>query len=183
MRIRLADVSDSDGIARVRIDTWRTAYVGIVPDAHLAEMSYERGAARWRQGVAEQGPSNFTLVAVDLAEQIIGFASGGPEREGDPVYRGEVYAIYVLADQQRRSTGRDLMAASAQRLLASGFETMLVWVLAQNPARGFYEALGGRPVREKVTTIGGAALVEVAYVWDNIGPLAERGPALDGADD
>jgi hypothetical protein len=37
-------------------------------------------------------------------------------------------------------------------------------------------------VREKVTTIGGAALVEVAYAWDDIGPLAEREPAADGPD-
>lgn len=182
MRIRSADVSDSDGITKVRIDTWRTAYAGIVPDAHLAGMSYELGAARWRQSVAERDPREFTLVAVDPAEQIIGFASGGPEREGDPVYCGEVYAIYVLADQQRRGTGRGLMADAARRLLASGFKTMLVWVLAQNRSRGFYETLGGWPIREKIISIGGTALVEVAYAWDDIGPLAEREPAADGTD-
>jgi hypothetical protein len=89
MRIRVADVFDSEGITKVRIDTWRTAYAGIVPDAHLVEMSYELGAARWRQGLAERGPREFTLVAVDSEGQIIGFASGGQERDGDPVYRGE----------------------------------------------------------------------------------------------
>jgi hypothetical protein len=43
--------------------------------------------------------------------------------------------------------------------------SMLVWVLRDNPSRGFYEALGGEYVREQAITIGGANLIELAYGW------------------
>ncbi len=35
---------------------------------------------------------------------------------------------------------------------------------AENPSRAFYKAMGGQEVREKEITIGGATLVEVAYL-------------------
>jgi hypothetical protein len=43
--------------------------------------------------------------------------------------------------------------------------SMLVWVLAENYARGFYERLGGALVGEQEITLGGVALREVAYGW------------------
>jgi hypothetical protein len=48
-----------------------------------------------------------------------------------------------------------------------------VWVLADNPSRGFYEKLGGKFVYEKAVRIGGIALREVAYGWEDIQPLLE----------
>jgi hypothetical protein len=55
---------------------------------------------------------------------------------------------------------------------------MLVWALAKNPWRPFYESLGGvlLPDKKKVTTIGGAILDEVAYGWKGIGELITRLP-------
>ncbi|MBI5652555.1 MAG: GNAT family N-acetyltransferase, partial [Chloroflexi bacterium] len=38
-------------------------------------------------------------------------------------------------------------------------------------ARDFYAALAGKPVREKMVTIGGKALREIGYGWDDITPL------------
>jgi len=46
---------------------------------------------------------------------------------------------------------------------------MLVWVMAANQYKIFYEALGGRPFAEKEVNIGGANLVEVAYGWRDLG--------------
>ncbi len=48
---------------------------------------------------------------------------------------------------------------------------MLVWVLEQNPARGFYEHLGGVDLRAKPIQIGGKDLVEVAYGWRDLRTL------------
>jgi hypothetical protein len=42
---------------------------------------------------------------------------------------------------------------------------MLVWVLADNPSRRFYEALGGAPVRTQHIEFGGTLLEEIAYGW------------------
>ena len=53
---------------------------------------------------------------------------------------------------------------------------VLIWVLAANaPARAFYEALGGRYLREQQIEIGGVALPEVAYGWPDAAALARPG--------
>jgi hypothetical protein len=48
---------------------------------------------------------------------------------------------------------------------------MLVWVLADNPSRQFYRALGGQLVSQQKITIEGLDLLEVAYGWPDISYL------------
>jgi len=55
---------------------------------------------------------------------------------------------------------------------------MLVWVLAENPNRRFYESLGGRFLRSTTITLGGADLEEWAYGWDDLRGLAGMGENL-----
>ena len=65
------------------------------------------------------------------------------------------------------------MATIAQRLAQHGLTSMLVWVLADNPACYFYEALGGTYLREKMIVIGGKELREIAYGWQDTKRLTE----------
>jgi GNAT superfamily N-acetyltransferase len=118
------------------------------------------------------------LSADHRSGELIGFAAAGPERSGHPVYRREVYAIYVLPSHQRRGVGRALMQAVAARLAAERSAAMLLWVLEANaPARRFYATLGGTVVGEQPIEIGGAILKEVAYGWLDVGALlAGAGP-------
>src|SRR5256885_7375576 len=80
---------------------------------------------------------------------IVGFADGGPSRDRIGGLDGELYAIYLLERSQRRGVGRQLVGAVAARLLEAGLTAMSVWVLAGNPACGFYDALGGRQIGAK----------------------------------
>jgi GNAT superfamily N-acetyltransferase len=180
MRIRVADVDDAAAIARVHVDAWRTTYVGIVPDGYLAGLSYDEREKDWRESLADRAGREFTLVAENDQRAIVGFATGGPEREGNADYRAELRAIYLLADSRRIGIGRRLVAGVAKRLVETGFDSMLVWVLADNPSRGFYEALGGKFVTEKLVEIGGARLAEVAYGWREIRQLAKGTSAFPG---
>ena len=167
MIIREAQPADARGIARVHVESWRTSYAGLVPADFLAALSIEQREARWQAILADPDAQQFNFVAEDPHGHIAGFASGGPERDDDLVYRGELYAIYLLASQQRQGVGRQLIQATAARLLKLGFSSMLVWVLADNrPARSFYEAMGGQLLdKKKELTIAGARLAEVAYGW------------------
>lgn len=176
MNIRKATGEDAAGIARVHVDAWRTTYRGIVPDTYLQSLSYETRTENWTRYIQEtsQGRSSI-FVAEDDTERIAGFAAGGVNRDDDPEYRGELYAIYILQDYQRHGIGRELTRSIVSALLATDINTMLLWVLAQNmPARSFYEALGGRPVRQKPHAIGGVSFEEVAYGWLDIHPLLAR---------
>jgi len=173
--IREATLDDVPGIARVHVDTWRTAYPGIVPAEHLAGLSYERSEARWREFAFREGSPSLVFVAED-AGQIVASASGGPERDGIVGYDGELYGLYVLAAYLRQGIGRVLTLTVARRLVADGFQAMVIWVLKDNlKARVFYEALGGVPISEKTITIGGAELIDVAYGWPDIRSLTPGG--------
>ena len=119
-----------------------------------------------------------------VGEKIITIGPGGGLREGNLLYRGELFAIYVLKGHQRRGVGRRLFSAMARhfigrrimirymttsenpkdgqshargrRLLYPGWIEMLLWVLEDNhPARQFYELMGGEYVEQKTITITG----------------------------
>ena len=181
IRIREAVPADAGPMTRVHIDTWRTAYAGIVPAEHLAGLSYSDREAVWVQILTRHQPAECNFVAETGSGEIVGFAGGGPEREGDRTYRGELYAVYLLREHQRRGVGRRLACAVARGLLSAGFDSMLLWVLEDNrAARRFYESLGGEQVGRKTIAVGGAGLVEVSYGWKDITGLAggHVGPPL-----
>lgn len=169
MRIRAATADDAAQLARVHVDTWRAAYRGLLPDRLLAALSYEAREQRWRAGLAQAEPQLFTLIAEDDAGMVVGFTSGGPERDGTPGYDGEIYAVYVLPDHQRRGLGRQLLAAAALSLADRGFRAAMLWVLEDNSqARAFYEALGGQVAGRKSAVIGETPATEVAYGWPDV---------------
>jgi ribosomal protein S18 acetylase RimI-like enzyme len=175
MNIRPATVDDAIGIAKVHVDSWRTTYKGIFPDDFLANLTYESRETWWQRGLTEYSRTLFVFVAVDEGGQIVGFASGGAEPEGDKGYAGILYAIYLFASHQGQGIGRELVLAIARRLKQEGLNSMLLWVAADNnPARKFYERLGGQQVHEKTDTIGGTALLEIGYGWQDIDKLIEQ---------
>ncbi len=171
--IRKAVAADGRAIARVHVESTLSTYRGIMPDDYLDSIDVKERENRWRDILADSDDARFTYVCEERG-QIVGFAAGGPERIGDSAHDGELYAIYLLENHQRKGIGRRLTAAIAQRLLEAGMQSMLIWVLADNaPARRFYEALDGENVREQEITIGGANLIEVAYGWKDIRELAK----------
>jgi len=168
VRIREAIPDDIPGIARVHVDTWRTAYGSIISAEYLVGLTYERSEVRWREHAFKENSGCLVYVAED-AGRIVASASGGPQRDGMPGYDGELYGLYALKAYQRRGIGRELMQTIARRLAADGFKAMILWVLKDNlKARAFYEAMGGVLTGEKGTTIGGADLIEVAYGWADL---------------
>ncbi len=62
------------------------------------------------------------------------------------------------------------------KLKTGGPNEALVWVLSDNPARFFYEAMGARRAAERQERFAGARLEEAAYAWSDLAAwLAERG--------
>jgi GNAT superfamily N-acetyltransferase len=172
MIIREAHSADAPAIGQVQVDSWRTTYAGIVPADYLASLSYEQQGQVWEHHISTLSSAAAMYVAEAVTGEVVGFVHSGPERSGHKIYTGELYAIYLLAAYQRQGLGRQLMRATVNGLLQHGLPSMLVWVLAANSSRAFYEALGGQQVAEQEITIGAARLTEVAYGWRDIRGLA-----------
>lgn len=177
--IRSAVVDDAHAIAHVQVDTWHTTYRGIVSDALLATLSYELREQRWAEILSDEANLRGTFVAVDgeaAAGEVVGFAGGGRDRDDDPVYTGELYAIYLRAAQHRRGIGRALVGAFSRWLYAGGHRAMRVWVLPANPACHFYAALGGIQAGKKQIELGGEPYDEIAFGWPDLGALVASLP-------
>jgi len=164
-RIREATVEDALSIARVQVASWRTTYRTIVPDAFLDAMNAAAGTERWAEAIRA---AQATILVAEDASGIFGFAAGGKLREAMDTYDGELYAIYLLQENQRRGAGRRLVEEIAKELRAAQWSSMLVWVLAQNPAVEFYKRLGAVPVSEKMIDIGGRSLHDLALGWPDL---------------
>ncbi|HUF39892.1 MAG TPA: GNAT family N-acetyltransferase [Anaerolineales bacterium] len=170
LQYRPAEEDDADGIARVHVSGWRTTYVGLIPDETLANLSVERRAEAWTESITRG--ANYIFVVVD-GEEIVGFVAGGPEREEtlrrtDRLpFDGELYALYILEEFQRRGIGTELFRLLAAALVMAGFSRMLVWVLTENELGcRFYEARGGVFETRRVVRIVGVDLEETGYGWE-----------------
>jgi len=166
--LRKAKPEDADAIARIHIETWRTTYAGMLPDDMLVKMSEERQARLWRRMIRE----GETVMVAELRQAgVIGFGSYGPNRSGRDGFTGEVYTLYVHPDYQGVGVGGGMLRSLFRALVREGHDTALIWVLAENPARFFYEAMGGRRIGERSVQMWGAGHHELAYGWDSIHAL------------
>jgi ribosomal protein S18 acetylase RimI-like enzyme len=173
IKIREATPDDAAGVARVHVISSRATYLGLLPEVTLSEMTYRKRTVNWSKTLEDRSGGEFVFVA-ERGGEVVGFASGGPERGGDADFDGELYAVYLLPEHQRRGAGRRLVLAVAERLARLGFRSLMLWVLADNPACRFYEALGGARIRATEIEGDGRALTKVAYGWADIEALIER---------
>jgi GNAT superfamily N-acetyltransferase len=141
--VRAAVDSDEDGIARVHVESWRSAYKGYVPDDVLAGLSVDERSELWRRVIAETGPGRGVLVLEDDGK-VVGFCHYCPDRDdGTGAGTGEITSIYLLADRWRRGGGAQLMDAAVSAMTEGGYATAVLWVLdANDRARAFYGARG-----------------------------------------
>jgi GNAT superfamily N-acetyltransferase len=165
IRIRKAELDDAVGIATAHVASWKETYRGIVPDEFLDTLSIQRRTEQWMNSLSDPSNLYHRAFVAEMDGQIVGFSNYGISQEKGEEFDGELYAIYLLKSAQGRRIGRMLFAEAVKGLLELGTSSMLVWVLEDNPTRGFYEHLGGAYLREKTIEIGGRELVEVAYGW------------------
>ncbi|WP_409254236.1 N-acetyltransferase family protein [Bacillus sp. SCS-153A] len=164
MLVRKATPEDSLGIAKVQVDTWKSTYQGIVPDKYLDSMTLKSRDEKWK-AILNKG----TVYVAEEKGTIVGFSSGGSERTGNyPEFQGELYAIYILKDYQRKGLGKLLLQPVVNDLIQKNILSMIVVVLEDNPSRYFYESLGASLLDTVQAEIGGKQLLERVYGWKDI---------------
>jgi L-amino acid N-acyltransferase YncA len=163
MNIRHAEVKDAVQIAEVQVRSWQASYKGIIDSNYLAEMSIDERNLRWKEWLL-QGPSHIVLVLEDDKKDICGFISGGRIRSDHP-YDSEIYAFYLLKEVQQKGYGTKMIKRLGHQLEKQRKNSMIVWVLKDNPAKKAYISLGGKKIDEELITIGNQKLFEECYAW------------------
>jgi RimJ/RimL family protein N-acetyltransferase len=162
--VRRATPADARDIADVKVETWRAAYVGVVPQALLDAMDIDEHTQQWEQWLSSA--SNAVFVAEQDAA-VVGFVSVGPCDDLHDV--GELYAIYVRPAAWGGGAGPALIEAGVDWLSARWPEAIL-WVARENPrARRFYERHGWVPDGERVDEVLGTEVPELRYRLSGLG--------------
>ena len=174
--VRPAAPADARRIAQVYVASWRATYRGILSKRALDGLSVDLEARAFRSAVLRSGVGEAVFVAGRRGCPPAGFVTVGPERGAGG--RGEVYTLYLLPECQGDGLGRRLMAEAAGQLMADGFTGGVVWVLRDNPARGFYAGLGGVADGQRSFRVGGEEVPAVSYAWADLRVLEERAAGL-----
>ena len=174
LAIRPANVGDAPAIARIRIDGWRTAYRGIVPDAYLDAMDLDASVALWQRILAAV-PNAISVFVADDDGEVVGFAAGNMLEEPRHDLDAELSAVYVRRDHQRAGIGRQLVCAVAQAQRGHGASGLIVWTLSGNKAaRAFFEGLGATLVAEQPYEWDGLELDESGYGFADLDALVRH---------
>jgi ribosomal protein S18 acetylase RimI-like enzyme len=161
-KIRAAAAEDANAIGRIQVETWTTAYAGLLPQATIDAFDVDARQAMWREGLGrESRPGSATFVAL-VDDEIVGFASVGASHSEEGT--GELYAIYVHPARWGLGAGRALMDRAEASMRDSGFPAALLWVLEGNErAERFYRTASWERDGEKVDDFQGATVTEVRY--------------------
>jgi ribosomal protein S18 acetylase RimI-like enzyme len=142
MNLRKAVPDDASAIARVHVDSWRSAYRDLVPDERLARLDYAHGAERFRGSI--MAGSEYIYIAEKDAD-VIGFFALGRCRDSDADHEttGEIYALYLVSEYWRSGIGESMYQEAERILKTHTYIQAVAWVFAGNErARCFYEAMG-----------------------------------------
>lgn len=166
--IRKATIEDALAIATVHVAVWKETYRGIVLDGVLNNLSIQRRTEQWVNSLSDEVHPYHRVFVAEVNGQVVGFLNFGTPQIKDSGFDGELFAIYVLKAAHKMGIGRKLVVEVVKGMCELGYKSMMVWVLRDNPARGFYERLGGEYLCEKPIEIGNVSLMEVAYGWRSL---------------
>jgi ribosomal protein S18 acetylase RimI-like enzyme len=168
VEIRKATLADASAIATVHVAAWKEAYRGIVADEFLDNLSIQRRTEQWTNSLSNEAHPYHHAFVAEVNGQVVGFSNFGVAQIKDTGFDGELFAIYILKAAHKMGVGRMLVQAVVNGIRDMGGKSMMVWVLKDNPASGFYEKLGGEYLYEKPIDIGNETLMESAYGWRSL---------------
>lgn len=159
--VRRASPSDAAALVEVFASSWRLAYAGIIPHAHLECLIRRRGRDWWCKAIRSESH----LMVIECEDRIAGYASCGAARRPG-AYKGEIYELYLAPAFQGIGLGEYLFEACRSELDRRSLDGLIVWALEENEiAQAFYWRRGGRPVARSGDVFGTKKLGKIAYGW------------------
>ena len=164
MNLRVAGAADAETIALLHTTSWRDAYGSVLDPAYLAGPVEEERLAYWKSELNVADAGRHALLAED-EENAAGFIC--VRWPGDPPWGAWVSNLHVARASRGKGAGKQLLKAAAAWVNGLDAQAgMHVWVLEANePARAFYQHLGGEIVGKGFSQIPAAKGAPILRVW------------------
>lgn len=166
---RRANMKDALAVAKVHVESWRKSFAGIVPQEFLDNLSIEKREKAFQEGFDEANYKMF--VAETFGDGVVGFADFGKSRENDSAFEGELYAIYLLSEWQRKGIGENLFRFCQKEMIADKINSMYLEALKVSPYKAFYKKMGGQIVGQRKHFLADVEYETVIYGWNNLGEI------------
>ena len=152
--VRPARPDDAAEIARIQVDTWRTAYQAVLPAAVLDGLAPEAAEPAWAAAIGTPpSPRHHVLVAME-GEWRVGFAALAPadgsgdvqDDDPDPERTVVIAPMLVAPRWGRRGHGSRLLAAAVAHARQDGMARAIAWIPeADEISREFLISAGWAP--------------------------------------
>ncbi len=161
--VRRAEPHDARAISEAHRLSWQQAYAGLIPHKPLTQMLERRGEIWWKK--ATRGSA--TMLVVEVAGVVAGYATLGLSRARGLPHDGEIYELYLRPEYQGIGLGSVLFTEARRLLTSLGCNGIVVWCLEDSDvANRFFRSHGGRDIAEGMEDFGGKSLRKVGFVWN-----------------
>ncbi|MCO6184862.1 GNAT family N-acetyltransferase [Rhizobium sp. L1K21] len=163
IEVRRAEPNDAAKIAEVHRRSWEHTYAGLIPHKPLLRMLERRGQKWWAN--AATGPA--TLLVLDVAGEIAGYATVGLNRARALPHEGEIYELYLLPEYQGVGLGGRLFREAKGLLSSLGCEGLIAWCLEDSQqAVEFFRLKGGVDSVEGMEDFDDVKLKKLGFLWN-----------------
>ena len=129
IQLRDAGPDDAAVIAALHVESWRSAYRGILPDAYLdGEVEPER-RSHWERTLSNLGSKDMIVLA-ERSSELIGFASVYWGKEAG--FDGYLDNLHVRPGLRGAGLGKLFLGHAVERLIANGAESLCLWAFDDN---------------------------------------------------
>ncbi len=139
VKVRTAVVKDAHRMVEINVQTWKTAYAGLLPDEFLQKRKVTEERI---QKLAEQiAQGQYIILAAEVDNSVVGYLCGGMARDKNYPYAYELSAFYVLKEYQHCGVGQMLFDEFKARINSQSFYAYML--KGNNLALRFYQKNGG----------------------------------------
>ena len=159
LHFRIAAFTDWQLIAQLHVESWQSAYQGLLPDEYLQDRLEADRAAHWQVRLGQLLAAGGCAAIVERNHQISGFVCvESPDQDGSVL----VDNLHVKPQLKGRGVGTALLEFAACWAKERDAIGMHLFVLEQNTsARAFYAALGWRETDRQAAVMAGMDIVHL----------------------
>ena len=141
IEIRNVKQGDEKNLAYIQTESWKKAFIGILPEEELEHYADVHKAEEMYRGLLADNIGNGLLMMVEGNPHCIAYWDR--TREENMKGYAELICIHSLCDNWGKGYGSQMMEYIIEEMRAFGFHKVMLWVFEKNErARRFYERHG-----------------------------------------